>query len=381
MDILNYTNEHHAFRKRIRDFFEKEVTPHVEQWEKEHIVPKEAWRKMGRAGFLCTWAATEYGGMNRDFLYSVIACEEMTKTNHSGLAAMLHSDIIVPYINSFGTAEQKKTYIPGCITGDIITAVAMTEPDAGSDLVSMQATAEIDGDEIVINGSKTFISNGINSHLVIVAAINPKVEDPYQAVSLYLVEEGTPGFKRGRHLDKMGMHSQDTAELFFSDCRIPKTNILGEPGMGFVMLMEKLQQERLMVAISAQSAAEEILEKAVAFSKSYKDAAGKPLSKNQAIQFAIVEMMTEVKVTRVFLDKLIASHAAGENVVIETSMAKYRTTDLVNKIASQCLEFFDEFGLAEAWPLARAVRDVRIMSIFAGTNEVMKMIAAKLMGL
>ncbi len=381
MDILQYTDEHKAFRLRLKTFLAKEVTPNVEQWEKDHIVPKKAWQKMGKEGFLCTWAASEYGGMGGDFLYSVIVAEEMARTNHTGLCSMLHSDIIVPYINTFGSDAQKKKYLPGCISGDIITAVAMTEPAAGSDLASMQATAEIDGDEIVINGSKTFISNGINADLVIVAAKNPAEENPYQSVSLYLIENGTPGFKKGRQLDKMGFSSQDTAELFFSNCRIPRQNILGQQGMGFMMLMEKLQQERLMCSIGAQAAAELMIELTIDYCKTHTDAAGKPISKSQAAQFAIVEMMTEVKIGRAFLDKLIAGHAAGENVVVETSMAKYWITDLDNKIASRCLDLFGDFGLTEDCPIARGLRDVRVMSIFAGTNEIMKGIAAKFMGL
>jgi len=381
MDILHYTDDHRAFRERVRAFLAKEVTPHVNQWEKDHITPKEAWRNMGRNGFLCTWAGPEYGGMGGDFLYSVIVTEEMARTNHTGLAAMLHSDIIVPYIHAFGTDAQKKKYIPGCVSGDIITAVAMTEPGAGSDLASMQATAEPDGNDFILNGTKTFISNGINAGLVIVAAKNPAEPNPYQALSLYLVEDGTPGFERGRHLDKMGFHSQDTAELFFSNCRIPKENILGQPGMGFLMLMEKLQQERLMCAIGAQAAAELIVEVTVDYCRKNKDAEGKPLSKSQATQFALVEMTTEIKVGRAFLDKLIASHAAGENVVVETSMAKYWITDLANRTAVRCLDFFGDFGLTEDCPIARSMRDVRVMSIFAGTNEIMKGIAAKFMGL
>ncbi len=381
MEILQYTDAHKEFRQAVKKFLENEITPHVEEWEKNHIVPKEAWQKMGKAGYLCTWVPEKYGGMGGDFLYSVIIAEEMARTNHSGLATLLHSDIIVPYIASFGTEEQKKKYLPGCVSGDIITAVAMTEPDAGSDLAGMTATAEIDGDEIIINGSKTFISNGINADLVIVAAKNPAEENPYQAVSLYIVEDGTPGFKRGRQLDKMGFYSQDTAELFFSNCRIPKENILGKPGMGFMMLMEKLQQERLMCAIGGQAAAELMLEWTIDFCKTNTDAAGKPISKQQANQFAIVEMATEIKMCRAFIDKLIAEHAAGENVVVETSMAKYWITDLDKRIADRCLDLFGDFGLTEDCPLARAMRDLRVLSIFAGTNEVMKGIAAKFMGL
>jgi acyl-CoA dehydrogenase len=353
----------------------------VDQWEKDHIVPKEAWRRMGQAGFLSTWVPPEYGGMGGDFLYSVIVTEEMTRTNHTGLAAMLHSDVVVPYIAAFGSEAQKQKYLPGCVSGDVITAVAMTEPDAGSDLAGMQATAEPDGDEIVINGSKTFISNGINADLVIVAAKNPAEKNPYQAMSLYLVEDGTPGFKRGRQLEKMGFHSQDTAELFFTNCRIPGENVLGTPGMGFMMLMEKLQQERLMCAIGAQAAVEYMLELTVDYCKKTTDASGKPISKYQANQFALVEMTADIKVGRAFLDKLIAEHAAGESIVVETSMAKYWTTDLANRVAGRCLELHGDYGLTEKCPLARAMRDVRVMSIFAGTNEIMKGIAAKFMGL
>jgi acyl-CoA dehydrogenase len=381
MEILQYTDEHRQFRERLRSFLAAEVAPNVDQWEKDHIVPKEAWRRMGQAGFLSTWAPPEYGGMGGDFLYSVIVTEEMARTNHTGLAAMLHSDVVVPYIAAFGSEAQKKKYLPGCVSGDIITAIAMTEPDAGSDLAGMQATAEPDGEEIVINGSKTFISNGINADLVIVAARNPAEKNPYQAMSLYLVEDGTPGFKRGRQLEKMGFHSQDTAELFFTNCRIPGENVLGTPGMGFMMLMEKLQQERLMCAIGAQAAVELMLELTIDYCKKTTDASGKPISKYQANQFALVEMAADIKVGRAFLDKLIMEHAAGESIVVETSMAKYWTTDLANRVAGRCLELHGDYGLTEKCPLARAMRDVRVMSIFAGTNEIMKGIAAKFMGL
>jgi len=230
MDILKYSDKHVDFRKRLRAFLEAEVTPFVERWEKEHIVPKSIWRSMGQAGFLCPALSLEYGGIDGDFLYSVILIEEIMRTNHTGLAAPLHSDIVVPYIDTYASAAIKKKYLPGCVSGDIITAVAMTEPDAGSDLASLKTTAVEEGDTVVINGSKTFITNGINSDLIIVAARDPEEENPYQAISLYLVEASTPGFKRGRHLEKMGYHSQDTAELFFSDCRVPIENRLSSWG-------------------------------------------------------------------------------------------------------------------------------------------------------
>ncbi|MBS3733231.1 MAG: acyl-CoA dehydrogenase family protein [Desulfobacterales bacterium] len=381
MEILQYTEQHREFRQRMRGFLQEEILPHVEQWEKDRITPKWAWKKLGRQGFLCTAVKPEYGGMGGDFLYSVIAAEEMARTNHTGLASSLHSDVVVPYIESFGSEAQKKKYLPGCVSGDIITAVAMTEPDAGSDLAGMTSTAEQGNGEIVLNGSKTFISNGINSDLVIVAAKEAGVSDPYRAVSLFLVEDGTPGFKRGRHLEKMGFHSQDTAELFFTNCRIPEENRLGEPGAGFGMLMEKLQQERLVTAIGAQAAAEMMVELTTDFCRQTKDPHGKPLAKHQACQFALVEMTTEVKLGRTFLDKLIAEHAGGEQVVVETSMAKYWITDLAKRTAQRCMDLYGDYGFFEACPIARGLRDVRVMSIFAGTNEIMKNIAAKFMGL
>ncbi len=381
MDILKYTEEHIAFRKRLRDFLQKNIIPFVDQWEKEKITPKHAWREMGKQGFLCTAVPKKYGGMGGDFLYSVIVAEEMAKTNHTGLAATLHSDVVVPYIVSFGTEEQKQKYLPGCVSGEIITAIAMTEPGAGSDLASMSATAEDGGDCWVINGAKTFISNGINADLVIVAAKDPDEPNPYQAVSLFLVEDKTPGFKRGRHLEKMGFHSQDTAELFFTDCRIPKENILGQKGAGFAMLMEKLQQERLMTAIGGQAACELMLEYTIEHCKNTCNESGKPLSKDQAIAFKLVELATRVKMSRAFIDKLITEHAGGEQVIVETSMAKYYTTDLAKRIARACLDFFEDDGFFESCPVVRGFRDVRVMSIFAGTNEIMKSIASKFMGL
>lgn len=381
MQILQYTEDHDNFRMRLRRFLENEIMPHTDQWEKDHITPKWAWQKMGQAGFLCTAVPAEYGGLGGDFLYSVVVAEEMTRTNHTGLASMLHSDVVVPYVQAFGTEAQKQKYLPGCVTGDIISALAMTEPDAGSDLASMTATAEQIGDEIVINGSKTFISNGINADLVIVAAKNPAVDNPYEALSLYLVDSGTPGFNRGKQLEKMGFHSQDTAELFFNDCRVPVENRLGNDGSGFHMLMEKLQQERLMTAIGGQAAAEYMLEITQKFCRETKDADGKPLSKQQAVMFALVEMTTEVKLGRTFLDMLIAGHAAGEHVVVETSMAKYWITDLAKRISQKCLDLYGDAGFTEACPIARGFRDIRVMSIFAGTNEIMKQIAGKFMGL
>ncbi len=380
MDILKYTDEHKEFRKRLREFIEIEVKPHVEEWEKNKIVPKSAWRKMGENGFLCMSVSPEYGGIGGDFLYSVIVAEEMAKTNQTGLITMLHTDVVVPYIDNFGSEEIKRKYLPGCVTGECITAIAMTEPGAGSDLASMATTAVEQNGEVVINGSKTFISSGINCDIVVLAARDPSVKNDYQAISLYVMESGTPGFTRGRQLEKMGFHSQDTAELFFTNCRIPVTNRLGQNGSGFYMLMEKLQQERLATAIGAIVAAEYIFEATIDYCKKTL-VSGRPISKSQAVQFALVEMATEVKIGRIFVDKLIADHVEKKSIIIETCMAKYWTTEMVRRVADRGLDLFGDFGIFEECPIVRGWRDVRVMSIFAGTNEIMKNIAAKFMGM
>lgn len=380
MNIIPYTAEHGIFRDSLRKFLDKEIVPHVEEWEEACIVPRSVWKKMGEQGFLCTDIPEEYGGVGGDFLYSVIVCEELVKCNFSGLAASLHSDICVPYISSFASEEQKRKYLPGCVSGDIITAVAMTEPNAGSDLAKMKTTAVEDGDHIILNGQKTFISNGINCDLVIVAARDPDVKQEHQAVDLYLVEAGTPGFEKGKQIKKIGWHSQDTAELYFTDCRIPKGNRLGEKGSGFIKLMMKLQQERLVCSIGAVIAAEFILELTIRYCKE-RNAFGRPISKFQHVQFELVEMATETKLGRTFLDKLIMDHIEGKNVVVEVAMAKYWTTDMAFRVADRCLQLFGGYGYCEEYPIARAWRDIRVTRIFAGTNEIMKTIAAKFMGL
>jgi len=380
MNIIPYTAEHNIFRESLRKYLDKEIVPHVEEWEEAGIVPRSVWKKMGEQGFLCTDVPEEYGGAGGDFLYSVIVCEELVKSNFSGLAASLHSDVCVPYISSFASEEQKRKYLPGCVSGDIITAIAMTEPNAGSDLAKMKTTAVEDGDHIVLNGQKTFISNGINCDLVIVAARDPEIKQEHQAVDLYLVEAGTPGFEKGKQIKKIGWHGQDTAELYFTDCRIPKENRLGEKGSGFIKLMMKLQQERLVCAVGAVIAAEFILDFTIRYCRE-RSAFGRSISKFQHIQFEIVEMATETKLGRTFIDKLIMDHIEGKNVVIEVAMAKYWTTDMAFRVADRCLQLFGGYGYCEEYPIARAWRDIRVTRIFAGTNEIMKGIAAKFMGL
>lgn len=380
MDILNYTEEHRIFRSTVRKYFEKEVIPYVEEWERARITPKNAWKKLGAQGFLCMSVPEEYGGLGADFLYSVIMIEEMSRTNHCGLRTSLHSDVVVPYIVSFASEELKHRYLPGCISGDIITAVGMTEPNTGSDLAAIRTTAVEDGDVFVINGQKTFISNGINCGIVIVAAKDPMIENPYKAMDLYIVEEGTPGFDKGKQIEKIGWHSQDTAELYFSDCRIPRGNRLGEKGSGFSHLMEKLRQERLIASLGAQAASEYMLHITIDYCKE-RTAFGKPISKFQHNQFKIVEMATEVKLGRTFVDKLVADHMEDKDITVEVSMAKFWITEMANRVADQCVQLHGGYGYCEEYPIARAWRDIRVTPIFAGTNQIMRQIISKSMGL
>ncbi|NPU85267.1 MAG: acyl-CoA dehydrogenase [Syntrophaceae bacterium] len=380
MDILNYTDEHKMFRDTLRKFVANELIPHVEEWEEAGIVPKSAWQKMGQQGFLGTSVPVEYGGPGADFLYSVIVNEEMARANFWGLTAALHSDIIVPYILSYGSEEHKQKYLPGCVSGDCITAVAMTEPNAGSDLAAMKMTAAESGDSFILNGQKTFISNGINCDLCVVAAKDPAESNPHKAVDLFLVETGTPGFEKGRQLKKAGWHSQDTSELYFTDCRIPKSNRLGDKGTGFLKLMQKLQQERLVLSIGAVAAAEFMLEFTIKYCQE-RPVFGKPISKFQHSQFEIVEMATEIKIGRTFVDKLVADHMEGKQIIIETSMAKYWISDMANRVADRCLQLHGGYGYCDEYPISRAWRDLRVTRIFAGTNEIMKTIIARFMGL
>jgi acyl-CoA dehydrogenase len=380
MDVIPYTQEHSIFRDSVRKFFEKEVIPHIEEWEEAGMVPRSVWKKMGEQGFLCTDVPEEYGGAGADFLYSVALTEELCRTGFTGLAAPLHSDIVVPYITSYGSEELKKKYLPGCVSGDIITAVAMTEPNTGSDLAAIRTSAVEDGDFVIINGQKTFISNALSCDLVVLATRDPAVENPYQAMDLYLVEAGTPGFEKGKKIKKVGWHGQDTGELFFTDCRVPKANRLGRKGGGFLMLMEKLQQERLMCSILGQGAAERMLEMTVAYCKE-RQAFGRPISKFQNTRFRIVEMATEIKLGRAFLDRLVMDHMEGRNIVVDVSMAKYWICEMAMRVADGCVQLHGGYGYCEEYPIARAWRDTRVLSIFAGTSEIMKNIAAKFMGL
>ncbi len=371
-----YGAEHTIFRDAFRKFLGQKIVPHLPEWEKAGIIPRSAWEAMGASGFLCPWLPEEYGGSGADFLYSAILTEEICRAGAISFMTPLHSDIIAPYIHRLGTEAQKRRWLPRCATGEIILAVAMTEPDAGSDLAAIKTRAERDGDAYVINGTKTFISNGINADLVIVACRTGKGAKAAQGISLVCVERDAPGFVRGRKLEKMGLHAQDTAELIFEDCRVPAANLLGEENKGFYHLMEHLQQERLVCSIMAQGIAEGMLEMATAYARERK-AFGQPIAAFQHNAFAIAEMATEIALGRAFLERLIAKHMAGAAAVTEVSMAKAWIPEMANRVAYRCLQLHGGYGYMDEYPISRFYRDVRVIPIFAGTTEIMKRIVAK----
>ena len=378
---LGFTEEHELFRATFRKWLEKEVVPHHDQWEKEGKIPRDLWRSAGEQGFLCPSLPEEYGGVGADFLYSVIEIEEVARARTTGLQFSLHNDIVVPYIYEFGTDEQKKKWLPKCASGECVTAVAMTEPNTGSDLAAIRTTALKDGDDYVINGQKTFISNGQNGDLyVTVAKTDPNSNPPHAGISLILVEGDTPGFTRGRKLEKVGLHAQDTSELSYEDCRVPQTNLLGtKEGQGFYQLMKELQQERLVCSVGAQSGAEVALAEAIKYCKE-REAFGRPIGKFQHNSFKLAEMATKVELGRTFVDKLIVEHMAGKNIVKETSMAKYWTTDMVCQVVDDAVQLHGGYGYMLEYPIGKMYQDVRIQRIFAGTNEIMKLIISRQMG-
>jgi acyl-CoA dehydrogenase len=381
MERTLFGEDHQTFRQTFRQFVDREIKPNQPRWRDQGQVDREVWRKAGAQGFLCPWLEEKWGGPGADFLYSVVIMEELARAYESGFAMSLHSDIVVPYIYSFGTDEQRARWLPGCAKGELVTALGMTEPGTGSDVAAIATTAVKDGDEYVLNGTKTFISNGQLCDLIIVAAkTDPNPENAHRGISMFVVEGDRKGFSRGKRLHKMGMASQDTSELFFEDCRIPAANLLGPEGGGFMMMMQKLQQERLGVAIGAQAASEQVLEDTIAYTKERK-AFGKPISKFQNTQFKLVECLAKVEVGRAYVDKVIAEHVAGKHLVKECSIAKFWITDTSQEVIDTCLQFFGGYGYMLEYPVTRAFMDARVQRIFAGTNEIMKVIVAKQLGL
>ncbi|MEU1090169.1 acyl-CoA dehydrogenase family protein [Streptomyces sp. NPDC005576] len=371
-----FAAEHDAFRETVRTFLAKEVLPHYEQWERDGIVSREAWRAAGRQGLLGLAVPEEFGGGgNDDFRYSAVLAEEFTRAGVSGLALGLHNDIVGPYLSGLSTPEQKRRWLPGFCSGEIVTAIAMTEPGAGSDLQGIRTTAEDRGDHWLLNGSKTFISNGILADLVVVVA-RTSPEGGAKGLSLLVVERGAAGFERGRNLEKIGQKSQDTAELFFRDVRVPKENLLGELDGGFIHLMTNLAQERMGIAVAGIAAAEHLLEITTRYVKE-REAFGRPLAKLQHVRFEIAEMATECAVTRTFLDRCIVEHAEGTLDAVHASMAKWWATELQKRVADRCLQLHGGYGYMAEFPVARAFTDGRIQTIYGGTTEIMKEIIGR----
>ncbi len=370
-----FQEEHELFRDQARRFLEEEVLPHHAAWEEQGIVPREVWRKAGAAGLLCPAIPEQYGGGCGTRLHSAVLIEEVARAGTSGLGFGLHSDIVAPYILAYGTEEQKKTWLPKMATGEAIGAIAMTEPGAGSDLQNVRTQALREGDELVINGQKTFITNGQNADVVIVVTKTDPTKGA-KGTSLVLVETNRPGFQRGRNLEKIGMKAQDTSELFFDNVRVPVSNILGGEGKGFFLLMQELAWERMQIAIGAAAGAEAALDWTLTYTKERK-VFGQPVIDFQHNRFKLAEIKTEVQVARVFVDKLLELLLQGQLDAATAAMAKYWTTDLHCKIVDQCLQMFGGFGYMWEYPIARAFADTRVSRIYGGTNEIMKEIIGR----
>ncbi|MFC4024015.1 acyl-CoA dehydrogenase family protein [Oceanobacillus longus] len=372
------TNEHELFRKSLRDMLNKEAYPYVDEWEAARGIPRDIWTKLGENGFLLPWVKEQYGGLGLDFSYSTVLIEELERVG-AGFASgiCLHSDIVAPYIQDYGTEEQKQKWLPKSVTGEYISAVAMTEPGAGSDLAGIGTTAKKEGGHYILNGEKTFITNGGNAdYVVVVCKTDSKVEPAHRGISLLVVEAGTEGFTQGKQLTKVGMHSADTAELIFDNAKVPAENLLGEENKGFYYLMEKLQQERLVVALQVQIDAEEMLKLTTDYVKERK-AFGQRIANFQNTQYKIAEMATEVDLGRAYINQLIERHIEKEEIVKEVSMAKWWISEMAKRVAAEAMQLHGGYGYMEEYEIARRYRDIPVTSIYAGTTEVMKNIIAK----
>ena len=376
-----FTEEHLLFRDAFRHFVEKEMAPHNEQWEKDGEISRELWLKAGQQGFLGMSVPEEYGGAGADdFRYSAIIAEETGRAGVSsaGQGMGLHNDIVLPYFLAYANEEQKRRWLPGMCAGELITAIAMTEPNTGSDLAAVRSTAMRQGDHYLLNGQKTFITNGILSDVVIVVA-KTNLEMRHKGISLLVVERGMEGFKRGRKLEKMGLKAQDTAELYFEDVKVPVANLLGEEGRGFYYLMRQLAQERLSVAIVAVAACERALEITLEYCKE-RTAFGQPIGSFQNSRFKLAEMKTETEIARVYVDRCIEELNAGELSPESAAMAKWWTSELQKRVVDQCVQLHGGYGYMLEYPIARMYLDARVQSIYAGTNEIMKEIIGRSMG-
>ncbi len=370
-----FSEDHELFRDQVKRFVEREIVPHHAQWEKDHIVPRSAWLAAGEAGLLLPAIPDEYGGGGGDRLHSTIVMEELARVGASGPGFSLHSDIVAPYILSYGTEEQKRKYLPRMAKGEIIGAIAMSEPGAGSDLQGVRTSAATRGNGYVLNGSKTFITNGQNADVTIVVAKTDPTAGA-KGITLFLVDGGLPGFSKGRNLEKLGMHAQDTSELFFQDVELSGDARLGAEGEGFILLMKELAWERLQIAISGIAAAEAALGWTIAYTRERK-VFGKTVLDFQTTKHRLAELKTEVQVGRVFVDRCIKQMMDGELDAATAAMAKYWITDLQCKVMDECVQLHGGYGYMMEYPITRAYADARVQRIYGGTNEIMKELIAR----
>ena len=371
-----FTEEQTMFRDAYRKFLAAEIVPHMERWREAGIVDRDAFRRAGERGFLMVWPDEKYGGMgDNDFRFEQVIIEETCYARAGDWYNSLHSRLVGPYFTRFGSEEQCQRFLPRCVSGECILAIAMTEPDAGSDLAGMRTTAVEDGDAWVLNGSKTYISNGINADAVIVAAKTDPQNNPH-AMTLFIVERGMPGFERGRNLDKMGMKAQDTAELFFNDVRVPKANVLGEPGKGFIYLMEGLAEERLMGAAGYIAAAQLSWDLTAAFVQERK-AFGKPLAAFQNTQFQLADLRTRLDIAQTYIDQCVEAFNAGALSAVDAAKAKLATSELQVEAASVGVQLHGGAGYMDEYPISRQYTDARVSTIYAGSSEVMKIIISR----
>ncbi|MGD9861234.1 acyl-CoA dehydrogenase [Marinobacterium iners] len=371
------TEELDLFREMVLRALEREVAPHYEQWEREGITPRALWNTLGEAGLLCVDAPEDHGGCGVPFEYSVMLVTEMARLGYGALATnvMVHSDIVAPYIAHIGNDEQKNRWLPGMVSGDVVGAIAMTEPGAGSDLAALRTTAVLDGDEYVINGSKTFITNGQHADMVIVAAKTDPAAGA-KGVSLFLVDTTLPGYGKGRNLEKIGQHSGDTSELFFENMRVPKSALLGEEGKGFMYLMKELPRERLVIGAIGVGAARGSLDMTIQYADE-RTLFGQKLKELQNTRFRIAEMETDYRVNKAFIDQCISEYSRGELDAATASMAKYTATEMQCRVADGCLQLFGGYGYTTEYPISRAFIDARVQRIYGGTSEVMKEVIAR----
>lgn len=370
-----FSEEHEIFRDSVRRFCAEEIAPHHAQWEKDGQISRDAWKKAGEIGMLCSSMPEEYGGMGADRLYSVIVMEELARIAASGPGFGLHSEIVAPYIQKYGSEEQKQRYLPAMARGEMIGAIAMTEPGTGSDLQAVRTTALKDGNELVVNGSKTFITNGQMADVVIlVAKTDP--EQGAKGISLVMMEKDDEGFRKGRNLEKLGLKAQDTSELFFDNVRVPADRILGEEGKGFAYLMTELAWERMQVAVGAVANLEGMFEETVAYTKE-REAFGRPIGKFQTMAHGLAETKTEITIARTFVDRCLELLMEDKLDPETAAMAKYWTSDLQGKLLDSMLQMHGGYGFMWEFPISRSYADARVQRIYAGTNEIMKEIISR----